>query len=145
VECTFNLEVDRPGGAASAPAPAASTPTADFSFHEVLSALNPLQYVPVVGSIYRALTGDSPPEPVRMIGSIIFSVLTGGPVGAVIDVAEIALEKATGIDPDKIVHSLMASMGMVGDQTPAAVASAGAPRAAAAAYAQSAGLLGGRA
>jgi hypothetical protein len=34
----------------------------DISFGDVLSALNPLQYLPVVGSIYRAVTGDTIPE-----------------------------------------------------------------------------------
>ena len=50
-------------------------------FHELLTVLNPLQYVPVVGNIYRALTGDAPPEPVRIAGSLAFSALTGGPIG----------------------------------------------------------------
>lgn len=48
------------------------------SFHELLSALNPLQHVPVVGTIYRAATGDTIPLPLQVAGSL----LTGGPPGA---------------------------------------------------------------
>ena len=31
-----------------------------FSFHDVLDAINPLQHIPLVGSIYRAVTHDEP-------------------------------------------------------------------------------------
>jgi hypothetical protein len=71
------------------------------TFHQILSALNPLQYIPVVGTIYRAVTGDEIPEPVRRIGSLIASFLMGGPVGALINVGMFAAEKLTGFDIDK--------------------------------------------
>ena len=61
------------------------TDAPDISFRDVLSAMNPLQYVPVVGSIYRAVTGDVPVEPLRTMGSLIVSGLTGGPVGLAIN------------------------------------------------------------
>ena len=38
-----------------------------FSFHELLSELNPLQYLPVIGTIYRSMTGDLIPEPVEYV------------------------------------------------------------------------------
>ncbi len=114
--------------------PATAAPdTPDVSFHDVLSALNPLQYVPVVGSIYRAATGDVPPEPVRIIGSLIFSGLTGGPIGLAINAGVTAAEKITGIDPDHIMHNVLAEVGLTGDNTPAPGATAS--QAAAAAYA----------
>ena len=77
------------------------------SFHEVLSALNPLQYLPVVGTIYRAVTGDTIPEPVRRIGSMIVSGLLGGPIGVAINVASLAAEKASGIDLDGAGQALV--------------------------------------
>jgi hypothetical protein len=113
------IDFSQPNAASSAPSPAAASGQAQVSFHEVLSVLNPLQYVPVVGNIYRALTGDSPPEAVRMIGSFIASALTGGPIGVAINAMVTAVEKLTGLDPDRIAHEVMASVGMVGDDAPA--------------------------
>jgi hypothetical protein len=74
-----------------------------FTFHDLLSALNPLQYLPIVGTIYRALTGDAVSEPVREVGSLLFSVLLGGPIGLISSIAATIAEKITGIDPEKIV------------------------------------------
>ena len=98
------------------------------SFHEVLSALNPLQYVPVVGTLYRSLTGDTIPETTRMAGSLVFSGLTSGPVGIVTSIAADFLERATGIDPERIGHNILASLG-IGSRTPdpAAAAPKGGP------------------
>lgn len=39
-----------------------------LTFGVILSDLNPLQYLPVVGTIYRALTGDTIPKPIREAG-----------------------------------------------------------------------------
>jgi hypothetical protein len=91
--------------AVSAAPPQTTSATADlgWSFHDVLSALNPLQYLPVVGTIYRAVTGDVIPEGVRRFGSMLVSGLAGGPVGLAINIATTLAEKVTGIDPDKIV------------------------------------------
>jgi len=77
------------------------------TFHQILSALNPLQYLPVIGTIYRAVTGDQIPEPLRRIGTFIASFLMGGPIGAVINVAVLAAEKITGIDVDKTGQALL--------------------------------------
>ena len=77
MESEISVGFVSPGGAVAAVGPAAAS--GGVSFHDVLSAMNPLQYVPVVGSIYRAVTGDAPPGPVCAIGSVIFSGLTGGP------------------------------------------------------------------
>ena len=89
--------------------PAAQTTAAHdhtFSFHEFLSDINPLQYLPVVGTIYRALTGDVIPEALREGGSLLVSGLMGGPIGLITSIAETIAEKATGIDPEKIVTAM---------------------------------------
>ena len=31
-----------------------------FSFGDILDLINPLQHIPIVGTIYRAVTGDDP-------------------------------------------------------------------------------------
>ncbi|MGA3004620.1 MAG: hypothetical protein ABSE20_23160 [Acetobacteraceae bacterium] len=89
----------------SPPSPAAekAANSHGFSFHAFLSTLNPLQYLPVVGTIYRAATGDVIPDAVRYTGSMIASGLLGGPIGLLSNIAVTLAEKATGIDPEKIV------------------------------------------
>ena len=81
-------------------------------FHELLSELNPLQYIPIVGTIYRSVTGDIIPETARTAGSLVVSGLTGGPVGIAISLAALAVEKALGIDPEKIGTSVLAEIGI---------------------------------
>jgi len=86
-----------------------------MTFRDVLSELNPLQYLPVLGTIYRAVTGDTIPETARTVGSFIVSGLIGGPVGLATNAALLAIEKVTGIDPEKIGQDLLASLG-IGNQ-----------------------------
>lgn len=108
--------------AAMVPAtPAAPAPAANgrgLSFHEFLSELNPLQYIPVVGTIYRAVTGDTIPESARAVGSLVVSGLTGGPIGMAMNVALLGLEKATGFDPEQVGTRLLASIGIGHSETP---------------------------
>ena len=90
---------------ASPPAAALATDVHShgFTFHQFLSAINPLQYLPVVGTIYRAVTGDAIPEALRDGGSALVSGLLGGPIGLITSIVTTLVEKATGIDPEKIV------------------------------------------
>jgi hypothetical protein len=60
----------------------------EASFDELLEALNPLQYVPGVGTAYRAVTGDSAPIAAR----ILVGTAIGGPVGFLGGVASALLE-----------------------------------------------------
>ncbi len=85
-----------------------------ITFQELLSDLNPLQYIPIVGTIYRALTGDTIPDSVRAIGSLAVSGLMGGPIGLVTNLAFLGIEKAIGVDPEKIGQDLLASLGIKG-------------------------------
>jgi hypothetical protein len=101
------MTTDATQAVSASSATAAGPPIADqhhgVSFREILSDLNPLQYLPVVGTIYRAVTGDVIPEPLRFFGSLLVSGLLGGPMGVAISLATTAAEKITGIDPEKIV------------------------------------------
>src|ERR1700676_2593104 len=83
------------------PAPARTTTAEDhgFKFHDLLSAMNPLQYLPVVGTLYRAWTGDVIPEALRRAGSMVVSGLLGGPIGLLMNIAVTIAEKITDIDP----------------------------------------------
>jgi hypothetical protein len=95
---------------AAGPQPVASSAPAghNMSFRQVLSELNPLQYLPVIGTIYRAVTGDQIPEAVRRIGSLVVSGLLGGPIGIVINAGVMVAEKITGIDLDHTGQVLLA-------------------------------------
>ena len=77
-----------------------------FSFRALLSDLNPLQYIPGVGAIYRAVTGDEGNADLRFVASLGTSFALGGPVGVGITVAE----KVTGIDPEKIARHWLSSL-----------------------------------
>jgi hypothetical protein len=108
------------GAATSAPpaaAPAPNSPAHHWGFAEVLSALNPLQYVPVVGTIYRAVTGDRIPEGLQIVGSLAVGTVLSGPIGLVTGIATIIAEKVTGIDPDKIAHRVAVGLG-IAPETP---------------------------
>lgn len=48
-----------------------------LSFSQFLHGLNPVQHLPVIGTIYRAVTGDTIPAPMQVAGAGIF----GGPMG----------------------------------------------------------------
>lgn len=101
------------------------------AFHELLSELNPLQYLPVVGTIYRNLTGDRISEEARTVGSLVVSGLTGGPAGVAMSVAAMAVEKLLGVDPEQIGQNLLGQIGL-GPHHPHAAAAAvpqGAPAA----------------
>jgi hypothetical protein len=89
------------------------------TFRELLSELNPLQYLPIIGTIYRAVTGDTIPETARQVGSFVASGVIGGPIGLATSAALLAIEKITGIDPEKIGHNMLASIG-IGSHTAAA-------------------------
>ncbi len=124
-------------GAQAAPSPVAGSvsqltvtaPAAHRSaFDTLLSELNPLQYLPVIGSIYRAVTGDTISEEARTVGSLVVSGLTGGPVGVAMNIAELAVEKVTGLDPEKISQGLLADIG-IGHRAPKAAPKVGTPAA----------------
>jgi len=57
-----------------------------FSFKDLLDIVNPLQHIPVVGSVYRYLTGDEPSGGARIVGDSIY----GGPIGFGISVVSTA-------------------------------------------------------
>ena len=61
-------------------APDTSLPVAiDVSHDEAMRGLNPLQHVPGVGMIYRAVSGETIPTTMRVAGA----AMVGGPLGAI--------------------------------------------------------------
>ncbi len=77
-----------------AQSPASHWGIADFSFHDLLSVVNPLQHLPVVSTIYRAITGDT----IRPLERIAGDSLYGGLWGFVSSVANVGYQEITGKD-----------------------------------------------
>jgi hypothetical protein len=78
---------------AAAPA-AAAAPSANsgFSFSDLLDIVNPLQHIPIVSTLYRAITGDQ----IKTFPKIAGDTLFGGITGFVSSVADTIFEKITG-------------------------------------------------
>ena len=70
-----------------------------FTFGDLIDLLNPLHHIPLVGSLYRGITGDEIAPGPRILGGALFG---GGPIGAAIAIASGAanatLEQKTGRD-----------------------------------------------
>jgi len=61
-------------------------------FHHLLDVINPLQHLPVIGTIYRAITG----EHIGAVEKVMGDALYGGLWGAASSVADLAFEGITG-------------------------------------------------
>lgn len=62
------------------------------SFWDLLDVVNPLQHIPVIGDLYRDLTGDQIGVGARLAGGTLF----GGPVGFIASAVDCAIEQDTG-------------------------------------------------
>lgn len=86
---------------ASVVAPSASDDDSQLSFWDMLDVINPLQNLPIIGNVYRAITGDMIKEGPRVMGGMLYGALTG-PIGAVaggaVALANIVVEEKTGRD-----------------------------------------------
>ena len=74
-----------------------------LSFLDLLDIVNPVHHIPVIGPIYRSLTGDIISPLPRIAGSALF----GGPIGAGLSAAEVILEVATGRDSGAHILTLL--------------------------------------
>lgn len=64
------------------------------TFAEFLDIINPLQHIPIVSTIYRAITGDDIGTGARVAGGMLF----GGPIGALVSGITAVFEEASGGD-----------------------------------------------
>ena len=100
--------------AAAAKPPAASTAapkTEDgFGFSDILAIVNPLQHIPVVGTLYREWTGDTISPAARIAGDTLY----GGVFGLAASVADSLVEGTTGKDIGSHIYDTI-----FGESTPA--------------------------
>ncbi len=74
-----------------------------LSFLDLIDTVNPMHHIPIIGPIYRSLTGDILNPLPRIAGSALF----GGPIGASLSAAEVILEVATGRDSGAHILTLL--------------------------------------
>ena len=67
-----------------------------LNFRDVLDLINPLQHIPIVGNIYRNLTGDIAAPGIRIAGGALF----GGPIGAAFAAAAVVAHQLFSSAPD---------------------------------------------
>lgn len=91
--------------------------TADLSFGDFLDMINPLQHIPVIGTLYRAITGDSIKPASQVIGGIAF----GGPIGGAAAIISAVIGQANG---RSVEDTMLASLGMSGDHPNVEIAAA---------------------
>lgn len=105
--------------------PAQAAAAHPFSFGDFLDIVNPLQHLPVVGPLYRAVTGDTIDTPEKLVGDTLF----GGVWGLVSSLADTAFEAVTGKDFGSTVLSFLtghhdAAPAQAAEAKPAQVAAA---------------------
>ncbi len=72
--------------------PSPSSNQEDFGFLDLVDMINPLQHIPLIGTIYRELSGDEIKPASRIIGGALF----GGGLGAAGALANVVIEAETG-------------------------------------------------
>lgn len=68
-----------------------------FGFGDFLDMINPLHHIPVVGQVYRAVTGDTISDKARLAGGGLFA----GPLGIGIAAGTIAMRKDGAATPQQ--------------------------------------------
>jgi len=86
----------------STPRPANGKDDDAFGFDDLLDIVNPLQHIPIVGTLYRAITGDEIEAPARLAGGALY----GGLFGFLGTLGTIAFEGITGESVDHTITSL---------------------------------------
>ncbi|MGC8535242.1 MAG: hypothetical protein ACP5QR_06870 [Rhizomicrobium sp.] len=81
------------GAAAAAPAKPVASSGGSF-FSDLLEIINPLQHLPIISTLYRAITGDKIGSFEQIAGDTLF----GGLYGAVSSFVNLAVKDLTGED-----------------------------------------------
>lgn len=107
--------VPRSTAATASAAPEASTHSFKNFMKNVWDVVNPLQHIPVVGAIYRHVTGDTISSGAHFMGDALY----GGPIGGAIAAIDIAYQKSTGKDMgETVIASLIGNHGSAAPASP---------------------------
>lgn len=74
-----------------------------MTFSDLIDVINPLQHIPMVSNVYRAITGDEISGPAQVAGNTLYF----GPIGAVTSVANLVIEEVTGWNMGDEIASLL--------------------------------------
>ena len=85
-----------------------------LTFGDVLDVINPLQNLPIVGFIYRAITGDTISAASKVAGGALF----GGLIGFAAAVADTVLEESSGKDAGAHLMAVMRDIRGTSDENP---------------------------
>ena len=103
----------RVGEIAAAREEAARRGGEDIGFGDFIDLINPLHHLPVIGPLYREITGDEIKPAAQILGGFLY----GGPVGLVTSASQAIAEEATGKD---VTGHVMAALFGEDDETLAA-------------------------
>jgi len=79
-----------------------------FSFWDIIDAINPLQHIPIISTIYRKITGDEMGYASRIAGDTLYGGVLGNMVSSLVSaVANVFIDSTTGKD---IGEHMMASV-----------------------------------
>jgi hypothetical protein len=84
-----------------------------FSFGALIDVINPLQHIPIVGTVYRAITGDSIGPAARIAGGGLF----GGVIGLVAASIDTLVKEETGRDVGQHMLAMRGDEGAPADPT----------------------------
>lgn len=98
-------------------------PDDGLGFADLLDAINPLQHIPLVGSLYRSLTGDGISAAARAAGGILY----GGIAGLVSAAFNAVLENGTGRDLGGHILAALDGATEAASEMPATVVAAASP------------------
>jgi hypothetical protein len=88
----------------SVPAQPSGAITADdFNFDALIDAINPLQHIPIVGTLYREITGDKMGAPASIAGGALY----GGVLGFFGALGNEFLKAVTGQDVGETILSVL--------------------------------------
>jgi hypothetical protein len=66
----------------------------EFGFGDLIDMVNPLHHLPIIGDVYRDVTGDTIKPASKILGGIVF----GGPIGGGSALVNVIVEHETGTD-----------------------------------------------
>jgi hypothetical protein len=89
----------------STEAPAATDDS--FGFLDLVDMINPLQHIPIVSTLYRAVTGDT----IKPISQIVGGAAFGGFIGAAGGIANAIVTSETGKDIGENVMGFITGAG----------------------------------
>jgi len=70
-----------------------------FSFWDIIDAINPLQHIPIISTIYRKITGDEMGYASRIAGDTLYGGVLGNMVSSLVSaVANVFVDSTTGKD-----------------------------------------------